>query len=77
MSAWTSYAVDLSGLAGETVRLRFAFDSLDAISNDGLGVVIDNLVLGSTCLEKSCSEDAACADDVPGTIGTCAGVTCE
>ncbi len=76
MSAWASYGVDLSGLAGETIRLRLWFDSDDNMSNDSLGVLVDNLTMSSSCLPKTCAADADCADDVPGTIGTCSDGLC-
>jgi len=76
MLTWNTYAVDLAGLAGETIRVRFWFDTVDSVANDLLGIFLDNLVLSSTCLPKPCVEDADCADDVPGTIGTCAGDLC-
>jgi len=76
LSTWGSYAVDLSGLAGETVRVRFLFDTSDSSVNDGLGVLVDNILVGSSCLPKECEADVDCADDVPGTIGTCVDALC-
>ncbi len=40
---WESAAVDLSAYAGQTILLQFWFDSIDGISNTGLGWQIDDV----------------------------------
>lgn len=41
--------VDLSEYMGQTVQIRFHFDSVDSLINDGEGVFIDDLVLTTVC----------------------------
>lgn len=48
---------DLSSWAGQTIKLRFSFDSVDSLINQGLGPWIDDVVVDTSC-------DGA---DVPGT----------
>ena len=40
---WVSHAVDLSAYAGETVRIRFAFDTIDPFFNDFEGWYVDDV----------------------------------
>lgn len=47
-STWTSRDIDLSGFAGETIRIRFSFNSGDGIANTGFGWQIDDLSLSGT-----------------------------
>lgn len=44
---WQHVEVDLGSLAGKTVSLAFAFDTMDAIANTGEGVYIDNVVVAA------------------------------
>lgn len=39
----TSPAINLSGYAGQTIRLRFHFDAVDDVNNEGSGWMIDNV----------------------------------
>ncbi|MEZ5973666.1 MAG: hypothetical protein R3F33_14375 [Planctomycetota bacterium] len=51
MRDWTPVSLDLSPWQGLDVRLRFAFYKGDDVANDGLGWVIDNVILrASDCL---------------------------
>ena len=40
---------NLSAWAGQTVRIRFAFDSIDNFINQGEGVFIDDIVIDTSC----------------------------
>ena len=40
---WVSRAVDLSAYAGKTIRIRFAFDTIDAFFNDFEGWYVDDV----------------------------------
>jgi len=40
---WQWGEADLSSYAGQTIKLRFRFDSVDATNNDGFGWMIDDL----------------------------------
>jgi pyroglutamyl-peptidase len=44
---WQGVAVDLSSLAGQTVQVAFAFDTVDGTENLGKGVFIDNVVVSA------------------------------
>ena len=45
---WTTYSIDLSAYAGQTIQLRFVFWVGDSIGNDGLGWLVDDVVIEST-----------------------------
>jgi hypothetical protein len=46
---WTPVEVDLSAWAGRVVRLQLAFDSVDALDNQGEGVVVDDVDVRAPC----------------------------
>ena len=71
MSAWTVQQLDMSPYAGETVRLEFRFETVDATINDGGGVFLDDLRLVTDCAPKDCSVDVPCAVNE-----TCAAEAC-
>ena len=60
MRTWQAVDLNGSALAGRTVRLRFAFDSLDGVANDGRGVFVDDIAVTSTCAAPACGLDADC-----------------
>ncbi|MEC8024766.1 MAG: hypothetical protein VX223_12585 [Myxococcota bacterium] len=47
--SFVSASADLSEFAGQTIQIRYWFDSLDSGANSGEGVYIDNLALNTTC----------------------------
>ena len=47
--AFVPVVVDLSAFAGTTIQLRFEFDTIDAIFNDGGGVYVDRVSVDGTC----------------------------
>lgn len=49
VGSWQKVAVNLAAYAGQTVKLAFSFNSVDSIGNDGLGVLIDDVVLPKSC----------------------------
>ncbi|MEZ4265044.1 MAG: hypothetical protein R3F39_01610 [Myxococcota bacterium] len=59
--AWRLLAFDLAPYGGATVRLRFAFDTLDASANHHEGVYLDDLSVVSRCQGGCCATDADCA----------------
>ena len=73
---WVAVSKDISALAGETIRLRFTFDSKDGIANYGGGAFIDDVVLHTDCIPVACINDDTCVDDLPGTVGSCDLATC-
>lgn len=52
----TSQDIDLSAYKGQTVRVRFFFFSGDASSNSGSGWQIDQVSIGLTSLQATCSD---------------------
>ena len=43
--AWTYVTIPLDALAGKSVQIRFDFDSMDGVNNDGAGWFVDDLVV--------------------------------
>ncbi len=43
-------AIDLSAFKGKAIKLRFSFDSVDHVLNDGFGVVVDDIAIRKVCL---------------------------
>jgi len=73
---WQSVSVDLTGYAGQSVQIHFIFDSVNETSNDGLGVLLDNIRLESTCEAVACIVDSDCNDGLPSTADRCLGGVC-
>lgn len=59
--AWRLMAFDLAAYSGATVRLRFAFDTLDGADNHHEGVYLDDLTVVTRCEGGCCATDADCA----------------
>ncbi len=58
---WAPLAVDLAPWRGQTIRLRFEFDTFDGQNNVYEGVWIDELVVAPACAGGGCCEsDATC-----------------
>jgi len=53
----------LKGLAGEKVKLKFKFDSLDKNNNDFEGVYLDNVKVFSACGLQVCNTGDVCQPD--------------
>ena len=68
---WVQIQVDLSAFAGSAVEIGFLFDTVDAIDNDGEGVFIDDILVGTGCGSVGCTEDWECEDGEKCTIDTC------
>jgi hypothetical protein len=73
---WATHTVDLNAFAGQTVRFVFSFDSVDDSDNGGLGVLIDDFFVTSSCAPKSCTTGASCDDGVSGTTALCTDGVC-
>lgn len=76
LGSWKTVTKDLTYMAGQTIQLVFWFDSVDGIANDGLGVLIDDLEIISTCEEKTCSSSSNCPSPFKCTAGVCEAGTC-
>jgi hypothetical protein len=46
---WERIELSLGPYAGQNVSLRFEFDSVDSVSNDFLGVQLDDIAVGQLC----------------------------
>lgn len=75
---WAQVGIDLSAFAGQTVRLGFKFDSIDASNEIGKGVRIDELTVTSLCTgEGSCITASDCNDDNACTTDWCELGSCN
>ena len=45
LKAWSSHKFDVSSFAGQTVYVRFSFDSVDCFTNTGKGVAVENVLV--------------------------------
>lgn len=62
---WTTFTQDITAHAGETINLRWHFDTLDALYNDYRGWQVDNVVITVTALQ--CEDPTpACPADLTG-----------
>ena len=52
IKGWKTFNTDISYLAGQSVKLAFTFETTSASANSTLGVLIDDLVIGTTCEAK-------------------------
>lgn len=68
-------SLDLSGYSGRTVRLEFRFDSIDAVSNSGRGIYIDDVIVEATCSQLPCLRDYHCKSS--GINGFCRDHKCD
>ena len=44
-------AIDLKNFKGKNIKVRFSFNSMDALKNDGFGIAIDDVTVAKVCLE--------------------------
>ncbi|MCB9729896.1 MAG: hypothetical protein H6744_15665 [Deltaproteobacteria bacterium] len=65
---WRLLAFDMTPWSGNTVRLRFIFDTLDSADNHHEGVYLDDLSVVSRCEGGCCFSDSDCAG-LPGADG--------
>jgi hypothetical protein len=61
-TAWETRTVDLTSMAGQTVTLRWEFDTVDSVSNAYRGWQVDNILLRASAV--ACTP--ACAVDLDG-----------
>jgi hypothetical protein len=73
---WETVTINLTAFAGQEVQIFFFFDSIDDEENDGLGVLLDNIGLDSTCATVECVTDEDCSDGFVGTADRCLGGHC-
>lgn len=69
---WTPIAVDLAAFRGQTIRVRFDFDTLDGENNRYEGVWLDEIEIRESCSQGGCcDDDSDCADPTACTRGAC------
>ncbi len=63
---WRFIHIDIGAYAGDTVRLRFDFDTVDGSSNDFEGAYIDDITISMTCCETAddCNDGNDCTVDI-------------
>jgi hypothetical protein len=73
LAPYKGVSFDLTAFAGQSVRLRFAFDTWDDVDNDFAGVFIDDFGISTVCEPPSepCAYDDACDDSDACTTDTC------
>ncbi|MDP6942721.1 MAG: hypothetical protein QF464_01115, partial [Myxococcota bacterium] len=76
MGQWQDVKVDVSALAGQTVQFGFAFDTETAFMNDGLGVLVDDLRVSTTCVPRPCESAADCPSADHCVVGSCSEGSC-
>ena len=78
MGTWAKQQVNLSKFAGQTVTLRFVFDTVDGMFNDTKGVYLDDVNITTSCtpLTGLCALASDCDDKNQCTTDTCNGGTC-
>jgi len=74
---WTPVVVDLTELAGHTVHLRVAFDTVDGRDNHHEGVYLGALRVITPCAaDRACPTATACAVGTPTMISPSADALC-
>lgn len=70
-------SVPLTQFAGQTLKIRFGFDTVDASTNHREGVAIDDLRIWIGCPTPACVSDSDCDDADVCTIDSCIDTTCS
>ena len=76
MKKWFEVVLDLQAFAGQEVRFRLVFDSLDESDNYYEGVYIDSFRLYEKCPKEDCVTKVDCNDMLPCTLGHCIEGNC-
>ncbi|NUN14217.1 MAG: hypothetical protein HUU55_11335, partial [Myxococcales bacterium] len=69
-------SLPLTQFAGQTIKIRFIFDTIDASTNHREGVVIDDLRIWIGCPKPACAADNDCDDGNVCTTDSCIDNTC-
>ena len=75
-TGWLDVTVSLAAVAGETIVLEWAFDTVDSTLNTGEGVWLDDIAVEQTCDPPSCAVSADCDDGLAGSEDTCSSGVC-
>jgi len=76
MKKWEEQTVNLQAFVGQTITLRFVFDSLDGNDNSYEGVYVDDVALYEMCPVGECVTKVECNDDLPCTQAHCVEGQC-
>ena len=76
MQAFVPMELSLAPWMGQTVRIRFSFDTVDGSSNNREGVIIDDLVLFASCPPPPCTTVIDCNDKNHCTTDKCVDGSC-
>lgn len=49
LASWETLTLDLSAWAGQSIRVRIVFDTVDELKNDTFGVMVDNMRIDVDC----------------------------
>ena len=60
MRQWNPVSIDISLLSGRFIRLELFFDTVDETNNTGIGVLVDDMKIVSTCRPKACTIPLDC-----------------
>jgi len=71
MLEFTELEISLDAWQGQTISLRFTFDTQDAAANQREGVYIDDLRFYVACPQQECVTTADCDDGNPCTLDEC------
>jgi len=77
MKKWKSKLIELNAFRGQTIKLRFVFDSIDGHDNDYEGIYIDEVELWELCPDEGCITKVECNDGQVCTLDACVGGVCE
>jgi len=47
--SWGDFYLDVTQYGGQSIRLEFVFNTVDSIANSGLGVLVDDVRIETTC----------------------------
>jgi len=74
--AWQDVQYDLSWAAGQTVQVRFRFDTVDGVQNTGRGISIDDAQIYSDCQPRACDAPTDCPSRLDCLIPECEANVC-
>jgi hypothetical protein len=77
MKKWKPVSVDLKAFRGQTIKVRFVFDSIDGHDNTYEGVYIDDYQIWQMCPDQGCITKVECNDGQVCTTDTCDNGVCK
>jgi len=77
MQQWAEQEVNLQAFAGQKVKLRFVFDTMDQNDNGYEGIYVDGFRILEMCPLDGCITKVECNDDLPCTLADCVEDACS